>query len=398
MSAEWVLSMTDKKSICLVSAQYLPHIGGVENFVFNLSKQLEKNGHEVTIITSRLKGTPEYEKNGSIEIYRLPSRIFINGKFPVLKHGKALRTFTKDFRNRKFDIMLINVRFYFLSLWAAKLAKKMGVRAVILDHGSSHIDMGSRFATKVGELYEHFITAREKAYCKEFAGVSRAVTEWLSHFGVKTDRVLYNAINAERFTEMKNNPVRDFRAEFGIPEGSLVVSFIGRFISDKGIFQLNDAMKLICNERQDIHLIMAGDGEEMSAFREVVFENVHLTGAISSAEVAAMLSSSDIFCLPSVSEGFPTVVLEGGICENYVICSSGGGGKEVITDSDYGCVLPENTPEEIAKAILYAANNPEYRLSAAKRCHDRIIERHTWETTARALTELADSEYQSNVK
>ena len=77
-----------EKSICLVSSQYLPHMGGVENYVYNLSRELASRGHRVTIVTSLIQGTPEYEKNGNIEIFRLPSYQLMNGRFPVLKGGK----------------------------------------------------------------------------------------------------------------------------------------------------------------------------------------------------------------------------------------------------------------------------------------------------------------------
>ena len=132
------------KKICLVSSQYLPHVGGVENYVFNLSRELEKQGHEVTILTSQMEGAPNYEKNGSIEVFRLPTRQFMGGRFPVLKNNKELKEFTKEFKSRHFDLMIINMRFYFLSLWACKLAKKMGVECIIIDHGSSHLNTGGK--------------------------------------------------------------------------------------------------------------------------------------------------------------------------------------------------------------------------------------------------------------
>ena len=97
------------KKICIVSSQYLPHVGGVENYVFNLSRELERQGHEVTILTSQMDGAPNYEKNGAIEIYRLPTRQFMGGRFPVLKKNKELRAFTKEFKERHFDLMIINM-------------------------------------------------------------------------------------------------------------------------------------------------------------------------------------------------------------------------------------------------------------------------------------------------
>ena len=62
-----------KKSFCLFCANYLPNLGGVERYVYNLSKQLVKHGHNVTVVTSNVFQLPSYEiSEEGIEIYRLP--------------------------------------------------------------------------------------------------------------------------------------------------------------------------------------------------------------------------------------------------------------------------------------------------------------------------------------
>ena len=143
------------KRICIVSAQYLPHTGGVESYVSNLSKELAGRGHAITILTSGADQEIRVEiDENNVEIIRLPSYQFMNGRFPFLKTNRKLRTFMKEFQKRPFDLMFVNVRFYTLSLYAVKLAKRMGVRCILMDHGSSHVNTGGRLTTKIGELYE----------------------------------------------------------------------------------------------------------------------------------------------------------------------------------------------------------------------------------------------------
>ena len=244
--------MSEQKKICLVSSQYLPHVGGVENYVFNLSKELASRGHLVTIVTSQIAGVPSYEQNGNIEIYRLPTKQFMNGRFPVLKYNKELRAFTKEFRKRQFDVMLVNMRFYFISLYAVRLAKKMKVRCIMLDHGSSHLNTGGKLTTKMSEWFEHGITFLEKRYCKEFAGVSKVSLEWLRHFGIRSELLLNNAVDIESFERYKAAPVRDFREEYHIPKDDIVISFVGRITVEKGIRQLVNAVKRINEDRRDV--------------------------------------------------------------------------------------------------------------------------------------------------
>lgn len=375
--------MSSNKSICIVSPQYLPHVGGVENYVYNLSKELVSRGHTVTIVTSEFGGAPEYEKDGNIEVFRLPSYSFMNGRFPVLKKNKKLRAFSKEFQKKHFDVMLVNTRFYFLSLWAAKIAKKMGVRCIILDHGSAHINTGNKITSAVGQVYEHWITAREKRYCREFAGVSRAVLKWIEHFKIYSDRVLYNAIDVEKFIDLKNNPCRDFRSEYGIDPKDVLISFVGRLTLEKGLHLLVEAMKRVNETRKDVHLLIAGSGYLREQLEGGKSENTHFVGVIPTNEVAALLSSSDILSLPSLAtEGFPTVILEGTVCGNYTITTSGGGAKELITDRDYGIVLPENTVDELYAAIMSVIDEKEYREKAVERCYERVINNYTWKHTA----------------
>jgi glycosyltransferase involved in cell wall biosynthesis len=381
----------NKKCICIVSPQYLPHVGGVENYVYNFAKELISRGHTVTVVTSEFGGAPEYERDGEMEIYRLPSYSLMKGRMPVLKNNKKVREFSKEFAKKHFDAMLIMTRFYFLSLWAVKIAKKMGLRCIILDHGSAHVNTGNKFTSAIGRVYEHWITAREKRYCKEFAGCSRAVAKWIEHFKIYTDVVLYNAIDVEKFLSLKANACRDFRAEYNIPKDDLLIAFVGRLTLEKGLHLLVHAMNKVYEKRRDVHLLIAGSGYLREELEKVMCENVHFVGVIPTPEVAALLSSSNVLCLPSLStEGFPTVILEGVVCDNYVITTSGGGAKELITDRDYGIILPENTVDALYEAIMDVADDREYREAATARCYDRVINNYTWKHTADAFLNLLE--------
>ncbi len=384
--------MSDSKSICLVSAQYLPHVGGVENYVYNLSRELVLRGHKVTIVTSEFSGAPEYECDGNIEIYRLDSYSFMNGRMPVLKNNKRLRKFSKEFQKKHFDLMLVNTRFYFISLWAVKIAKKMGVRCVMLDHGSAHVNTGGRLTSAIGEIYEHLITSREKRYCKEYAGVSRAVLKWIEHFKIYSDTVLYNAIDVDKFLTLKANATRDFRKEYGIPEDGVLIAFVGRLTTEKGLHLLTEAVNKICQSRTDVYLLIAGSGYLRQRLEPTLCDNAHFVGVIPTPEVAALMACSDILCLPSLStEGFPTVILEGVVCGNYIITTSGGGAKELITDEQYGIVLKENTADALYTALLDVIDKPQYRQEATARCYERVVNNYTWRHTADALLRLIDN-------
>ena len=78
----------NQKCYCIFSAQFLPHVGGVENYTYHMAKELVKKGHEVTICTSNVEKVQVYENLQGINVYRLPCYNFVNGRFPVFKLSK----------------------------------------------------------------------------------------------------------------------------------------------------------------------------------------------------------------------------------------------------------------------------------------------------------------------
>jgi glycosyltransferase involved in cell wall biosynthesis len=376
-------------NICLVSSQYLPHVGGVENYVYNLSRTLAARGHKIVIITSLAKGLAEYEKDGNIEIFRLPSWQLMGGRFPVLALG-GRKKIKKELESRSIDFMLVNMRFYFISLFALKLAKKLKIRSMVLDHGSSHLNTGGKLTSKLGELFEHMITAREKRYCREFAGVSKESLGWLRHFGIESNILLCNAVDFERFEQYGASPVRDFRAEYGIPKDDIVISFVGRLTVEKGIGELVGAVKRINSERGDVWLLAAGSGYMRERLEGIKSEKTHFVGSLSTPEVAALLKASDIFCLPSYSEGFPTCVIEACVMKNYVITTRRGDAKEIVKDENYGIILPDSNEDGVYNAISSVLDKPEHRRKAGELCYDTVKNNYTWEHTANVFLELID--------
>ncbi len=382
--------MNEKKTVCLVSSQYLPHVGGVENYVYNLSRELSARGHSVIIVTSSIEGEAEYERDGSIEIYRLPSWQLMGGRFPVLKPSKKRRELGGILAERKIDLMLVNMRFYFISLYALKLAKKLGIPSVMLDHGSSHLNTGGRLTSKLGEWFEHWITWREKKYCGRFAGVSKESLKWIRHFKINSDLLLPNAVDFDRFLKYKCTPVRDFRGEYGIPEGDIVISFVGRLTVEKGIEQLVRAVGRINEKRRDVWLLAAGAGYMKERLEPTKSDRVHFVGQLPTNEVAALLSASDIFCLPSFSEGFPTCVIEACVCKNFIITTERGDAKEIVKSKEHGIILPTNEEEGVYEAILSVLDEGDYRRRAAELCYNIVKDNYTWVHTADKFLTLID--------
>lgn len=382
------------KRYCIFSAQYLPHMGGVERYTYYLSKELIKLGNKVTVVTSKVSGLPEHEISEGIEIYRMPSYNLMDGRLPVLKPGRKTRNAGKALKAGKYDFVLINTRFYFLSVYGAAFAKKNGIKSAVVEHGTGHLTFNNRILDMVEKVYEHGITAVLKHYCNNYYGVSKACCKWSRHFGIKSKGVLYNSIDVDEMEKLMESPVKNYKESFHIGDNDIVITFTGRILIEKGIYELMDAVTSM-EISKNVVLFMAGDGSEIQNMKKkaqlLSNNNIRIIplGRIDYPHIAALLKVTDIYCLPSVSEGFPTSVLEAAAAKCFVITTYNGGAKELIEDGVSGTILKDNNPEGLRKALEDAVGNDDYRQSAALRAYEVLKSRFTWYNTVMEIERYA---------
>lgn len=379
-----------KKSFCLFCANYLPNLGGVERYVYNLAKQLIKKGHDVTVVTSNVFGLVSYEKSEEgIEVYRMPCYNIMAGRYPILKKNAEFKRLDEELSKKHFDIAVINARFYVHSVYAAKFAHRNNIPMLTIEHGSSHLSVDNKFLDFFGEIYEHILTGVLKKYCKDYYGVSQAACDWSGHFGIKSKGTLYNAIDIENIENLSENPVCSYRKENDIPDDAVVITYTGRLVKEKGSYELSCAFDRLDNE--DAYLLIAGDGEQYDKITELTKKNnrIILLGKIDFAHIVALLKESDIFCLPTVyPEGLPTSILEAVALKNFVITTTVGGAKELVTDDSKGILLSCNNVEEIETALNKTVADKDMRDKAVENCYNSLLQSFTWEKTAEKLERL----------
>ncbi|MCI6432044.1 MAG: glycosyltransferase family 4 protein [Lachnospiraceae bacterium] len=363
-------------------------MGGVEQYTYNLAKALAKMGNQVTVVTSNVMNSEEYENTDGISVYRLPCFNLMEGRFPVLKVNKNMIKIHRLLMRFKFDFVMVNTRFYIHSLYGVIFAKMQKVKCIIVDHGTSHLNLHNPILNFVENIYEHSITKMEQLFCNEFYGVSMASVEWLRHFHIYAKGALYNAVDMDKINQIKKGKLRDFRKEFNVPDDAVMICFTGRLIKEKGIYQLIKSVDRLNSNNKKYYLFIAGDGEEYQQILSQKSEEVVLLGRISTEEVIGLLVQSDIFCLPSDSEGFSSSVLEATACKCCVITTERGGSKELIVDKNHGIIIPNNKVEHVMTALEMASENQDYRNSVAEAAYDRLIHNYTWDIVAQRVYEL----------
>ena len=101
---------------------------------------------------------------------------------------------------------------------------------------------------------------------------------------------------------------------------------------------------------------------------------------------------ADIFCLPSLFEGYPNVVAEAMSCELPILCSNVYENPYIVEEGINGFLFDPKKPEAIADAINKMANlTHEERLEMGKRNRQLCLKRNTEEAFLKSYVELIDS-------
>ena len=122
--------------ICIFSALYEPHVGGVETYTKGIANALVKKGHRVIVVTNNTDNALEQESAKGIEIVRLPCSPLLNGRFPLSKKYASSDALWKWLDSQAVDHVVVNTRFYPLSILGLKFARKKGIEPVLIEHGS----------------------------------------------------------------------------------------------------------------------------------------------------------------------------------------------------------------------------------------------------------------------
>lgn len=155
-----------------------------------------------------------------------------------------------------------------------------------------------------------------------------------------------------------------FKVTIPLPDRSSLIGYIGRLSGEKGVQHFAKALPVILSDRQDIHVLIGGDGQlkesiEASLQEEGVNAHVDLPGWISHDDLPKYLNQLRLLVLPSYSEGLPNIMLEAMACGTPVLATSVGAIPDVIIHGKTGFIMENNSPECIAENVIRALSSPD---------------------------------------
>ena len=375
--------MNRNEHILIFSAYYPPHLGGVELYTLHLSEALREMGFKTTVVTSGF-ANEDQDPDESTNVIRVPSVSIVNNRFPIILPGRKLKAVYNSLLRSNASHIVINTRYYPLTLMGLALAKKLGIRPLIVDHSSGPISSDASMLGTLLRLYENISNFLIRRHSPCMCSVSARGAAWSSSIGFNTQGVIHNSINADEFREAASP--RDWRRELGCTSKTLLVTFAGRLIKEKGVLEVAEAVETLKRRGLDTKLAIAGGGQLANQISDMQSTAIRYVGALSRADLSALLRDSNCFCLPTTyPEGLPTILLEAAAQENAIIVSDCAGAREVIPSEDFGIVLDEANTESVIESILRIYNNPSLAKQLGAAVRNRIDSNFTWDVAAQSL-------------
>ncbi|MES3040556.1 MAG: glycosyltransferase family 4 protein [Pseudomonadota bacterium] len=206
----------------------------------------------------------------------------------------------------------------------------------------------------------------------------------LVHQTILIDAATYDAVRAAGFESavLIPNCYDDKKMIAGSYARKKQVVFIGWVIPTKGVQELVDAWVALGASDWTLKFVGPAEPEYESELGKRTSTDgaaIEFVGALPHKEVVNVLASSEILILPSYTEGFPNVVLEGMAMGCAVIGTSVGAIPEMLADGA-GEVIPPRNVQAIVAALHRLIDNPEARRSMGDFAQRRAKERYSLES------------------
>lgn len=322
-----------------------------------LNRSTVRNGYITIGVCSRGNHREQIESDGvSLISIQIDRKVSISNIKSVYELYKLIRTLKPDIVHVHTPIAAV------LGRIAAKLA---GVPSIIYTaHGFYFHENMKPLAYKTTYLIEKLMARLFTHYI--FTQSQEDAQLAVDSKFLPKDRILCisNGVDvAEKFNPVRINQVEinKLYEEFDLSKENKIITFIGRIVKEKGIFDLLEAFSRIRKDNVKL-LIIGGQAQgdrDISAIDKIDSyknnPNIIFTG--NRVDINNLLYISDIFCLPSYREGMPRSIIEAMAMENAIIATNIRGSREEVIDGKTGFLVPLNDPVSIAEKIMSLLEN-----------------------------------------
>lgn len=355
--------------------------GGVENVTYNLAVQMAKRGHQVYIFTSSIDSKESVEEYDDITIYRY-KKSFTIGSAPI-----SIDILYKPLK-LGVDLDIVHAQFGNLPapLTAYRYAKKRKTHFIVTYHEDSMVEFGSLARKLSLFLCNHYFTDKLLSAADVILTPSRYYideSKFLKKYKNKINAIP-NGINLEEFDIPYSK--EECRSKLNLPHNKKIILFIGSLTPRKALRILVKAMKKVVKEIPNAYLVFVGGGTmrqelEAMAIKQKINQSVKFAGFVEDDLKPLYYKSSDLFVLPSFSEGFGIVLLEASACGLPLVVSDLVVFKTIVEEGYNGLSAKVGDENDLADTIIYLLENEDIREKMGKNGRKKV-EDYSWERIA----------------
>lgn len=361
-------------NIGIVVPYFTPYVRGNE---YGLAQGLANLGHNVTIITStarapREKMLPEASERGKYDFnVEYISALIDVGDNPV----------TTGIKNhiRDLDTVMLQEDYPFICHSAYDAAKNYNIPSILSSERTYYPEnVAKRYVLKALDATLNrrlrdgvdVLTAHCTA-AKEFMTVELCIKREIKIIHVGVDTQLFRPIpSADKY----------------LTKGDFKILTAARLHKYKGLRYLIEAIEIVRKEIPDIHLYIAGKGDDEQNLK-ILVERLHLNDTVTflrstipNHKMPALYAECDVYVQPSVIEPYGIAVVEAMACGKPVVGTRVGGMMDTIDEETGFLAEPRNSPR-IAKYIkILNDENKRKRMGISAR--KRAVEEFDWSRIA----------------
>lgn len=355
-------------NILLISNFFPPHKGGVETATYYTAKNLTERGHKVIVLTSK-SGIEKYEIKEDIPFQVLRYKAFSLPEIRGLTQSSSLGIIPKAIFDlpkiiKKYNIQIIHLegRFFPISWISAFLNLIIFKRPMFLTV-QGRLEIG--ITNYIENLFDQIITKLLYRNIRKIICVSKSLEERLIRYGINEKRlfVIPNGVDISFFSPKKqsdflNNCLKKEKKNFK------KVLFVGRLDPQKGVKYLVKAIPKVIEKYDKVHFFILGNGNMEKELKNLsksldIEEFITFIDMIPLKKMPEVYSSADIFCLPSIHEGFPLSLAEALSMGLIIVASKTEGIPDAIEEHKNGFLVQKRNVNQLSFKLLKSLNLEE---------------------------------------
>jgi len=363
--------------------------GGSAVVPYELSKNLQKRGHEVTVLTTDFQLNNDFiDSLEGVEVIPFHCQLNIGGLLVSPSINKYLNE-----NIAKFDIIhMHNFRTY-QNIIVYKYAKKYNIPCILQAHGSV-----SRIVEKKSLKYIYDVSCGNRLLksVSNVIAVSNVEVNQYLQMNVPLEKVVVipNGIDIGSFSNLPKKG--SFRAKYHINQKHMIL-YLGRLHERKGIDFLIRSFAELLTEMDNVILVLAGpDDGHLNKAKSIVEElslddKVKFTGFISSAEKLEAYMDADVLVYPSVLEIFGLVPFESITCGTPVVVTDDCGCGEFIKKANCGYLVTYGDIIDLKYKIRQILENPDIGSKFVENGNKYITNNLTWPLICKKIETLYEN-------